>query len=41
VAGVIWGSVLRSSRPEVYDQVGVGLEQPLAALDHSLEQYRL
>jgi amino acid transporter len=41
IGGLIWGSVLRSSRPEVYDQVGVGLEQPLAALDHSLEQYRL
>jgi len=41
VAGVTWGALLRASRPEVFGQVGVGLEQPLAALDHSLERYRV
>jgi amino acid transporter len=41
IVGLVWGALLKASRPEVYSQVGVGLEEPLAALDHSLERYRL
>jgi amino acid transporter len=41
LVGLIWGALLKVSRPDLYGRVGVGLEQPLAALDHSLERYRL
>lgn len=41
VAGLSWGAALRAARPDVFGQVGTGLEEPLAALDHSLERFRL
>jgi amino acid transporter len=41
IGGLIWGSAIRSARPEVFEQVGVDRDNPYVALDHSLEQFRL
>ncbi|GIJ50138.1 amino acid permease [Virgisporangium aliadipatigenens] len=41
VVGLVWGSAIKAANPQVFDQVGAGLEQPLAAMDHSLERFRL
>jgi amino acid transporter len=41
IVGLVWGYVLRTSRPDVFGQVGAGLQDPLSALDHSLERFRV
>jgi amino acid transporter len=41
VGGLLWGALLRTNRPEVFGQVGVGLQEPLEALDHSLDRFRM
>jgi amino acid transporter len=41
LVGLLWGVLLRSNRPEVFGQVGVGLQEPLEALDHSLDRFRM
>ena len=41
VGGLAWGSALRSSRPEVFGQVGAAQDSPFLALDHSLDQWPL
>lgn len=41
IGGLIWGSALRSARPEVFGQVGAAQNSPFSALDHSLDQWPL
>jgi amino acid transporter len=41
VGGLIWGSALRTARPEVFGQVGNTQDNPFMALDHSLDQWPL
>jgi amino acid transporter len=36
VSGLVWGLVLRQSRPEIYRGIGHGRPHPLAVLDHAL-----
>jgi hypothetical protein len=35
VVGVLWGMVLRESRPTVYQAIGAGQTKPLAVLSHA------
>jgi amino acid transporter len=35
VVGVVWGMVLRESRPAVYEAIGAGQTKPLAVLSHA------
>jgi amino acid transporter len=40
-AGIIWGRVLKGSRPEVYQNIGVGEREPLEVLEHALANIRV
>jgi len=39
--GLVWASVLRSNRPEVYRNIGVGETEPLAVLEHALANLKV
>ncbi len=41
VAGLIWGQILRSRRPEIYRNIGVGEQEPLAVLEHALADVKV
>ena len=38
LAGLAWGAILRTSRPEIYAGIGRGRPQPLAVLDQRLAE---
>jgi amino acid transporter len=40
-AGLIWARVLKSSRPDVYQNIGVGEREPLEVLEHALANIRV
>ncbi len=41
VVGIVWGRILQQARPEVYRNIGVGEQEPLAVLEHALANMRL
>jgi amino acid transporter len=41
VTGLAWGQILRSRRPEIYRNIGVGEQEPLAVLEHALANVRV
>jgi hypothetical protein len=41
VVGLIWGRVIAQSRPEVYRNIGVGEQEPLAVLEHALANVKV
>jgi amino acid transporter len=41
IAGIIWGQVLKGSKPDVYQNIGVGEREPLEVLEHALANIRV
>src|SRR2546430_74726 len=39
--GLVWGRVLQQARPEVYRNIGVGEQEPLAVLEHALANLKV
>lgn len=41
LVGLVWGRILQQARPEVYRNIGVGEQEPLAVLEHALANLRV
>jgi amino acid transporter len=41
IIGLVWGRILQQVRPEVYRNIGVGEQEPLAVLEHALANLRV
>jgi len=40
-AGLIWAQILRTTKPEIYRNIGVGEQEPLAVLEHALADVKV
>jgi peptidoglycan/LPS O-acetylase OafA/YrhL len=41
VAGLVWGRIVRSGRPDIYQNIGAGEPEPLAVLEHALADIKV
>ncbi|OLE29354.1 MAG: hypothetical protein AUG44_04565 [Actinobacteria bacterium 13_1_20CM_3_71_11] len=41
IVGLAWGRILQQARPEVYRNIGVGEQEPLAVLEHALANLKV
>jgi amino acid transporter len=41
VVGIVWAKILRSTRPDVYQNIGAGETEPLAVLEHALANLKV